>query len=45
MPFPKKKQLFVQSHSFTENHILFFKENWNLEVKAVPETILIYTKQ
>ena len=38
MPFTKKN-LFEQSQSVdlcTENRVLFFEENWNLKVKAVP---------
>ena len=40
MPFPKKKKLFVQSHSVnlcTKDSVLFFAENWYLEAEAVFE--------
>ena len=38
--FRNKKQLFVQSQNvvmFTDNHVIFFEENWNFKVSAVYE--------
>ena len=35
----QKNLLFEQSHSVdlcTKNRVLFFEENWNLTVKAIP---------
>ena len=36
--FRNKKQLFVQSQivvMFTDNHVIFFEENWNFKVSAI----------